>query len=237
MAISTARTPTLADAIRKLLEDRLADVHTCLPGRITKYDSAKQIADIEVCVKKRTLTDDGDVIVESFPVIPNVPVDIAQTTNFFMSFPVSAGDFVWLHVVEQSLDKWLHQGSESLGSPSGPGIEDPIERRFNLKDCFATLARNPTSAIAETETDCVVIGGRASAPRVYLTSSIIGLGAKAPTSFAAKADSVQARLDALAAAISGWTPVPNDGGAALKAALASWLAGSNNVAATKVKIV
>jgi hypothetical protein len=31
--------------------------------------------------------------------------------------------------------------------------------------------------------------------------------------------------------------VPNDGGAALKTALAGWLAGSNDVAATKVAAV
>jgi hypothetical protein len=49
------------------------------------------------------------------------------------------------------------------------------------------------------------------------------------------ASPVKSRLDALAQAINGWVPVPNDGGGALKAALASWLGGSNDVASSNLK--
>lgn len=60
------------------------------------------------------------------------------------------------------------------------------------------------------------------------------LGGAAATKHVALAEDVTARLDALAAAITAWVPVPMDGGAALKAALASWLAGSNLVASDNV---
>jgi hypothetical protein len=56
------------------------------------------------------------------------------------------------------------------------------------------------------------------------------------TDFAAMAGLVQAQLAGLKSAINGWTPVPNDGGAALKVALTSWLASSSAVACAKVKI-
>ena len=64
------------------------------------------------------------------------------------------------------------------------------------------------------------------------------LGADGAAAAVALATAVMARLDALKAALGvGWVVVPADGGAALKAALATWLAGSNDVAATKVNAV
>lgn len=53
--------------------------------------------------------------------------------------------------------------------------------------------------------------------------------------FVALSNLVSAQLQDLKDAINGWVPVPNDGGAALKTALSSWLASSSAVAATKVK--
>lgn len=57
--------------------------------------------------------------------------------------------------------------------------------------------------------------------------------------FVALANLVDAQLAALKSAIAGWTPVPNDGGAALKAALTALFTGPPvwpaSTAATKVK--
>jgi len=53
--------------------------------------------------------------------------------------------------------------------------------------------------------------------------------------FVALGNLVSAQLADLKSAINGWTPVPNDGGAALKVALTSWLASSSAVSAVKVK--
>ncbi len=39
-----------------------------------------------------------------------------------------------------------------------------------------------------------------------------------------KLNNIENKIDDLISAINGWVPVPNDGGAALKAALTSWLA-------------
>ncbi len=53
--------------------------------------------------------------------------------------------------------------------------------------------------------------------------------------FVALGNLVTAQLADLKSAINGWAPVPNDGGAALKIALTSWLASSSAVSAVKVK--
>lgn len=61
------------------------------------------------------------------------------------------------------------------------------------------------------------------------------LGSEGATDFIALASLVKSRLDGLKVAFNTWAVVPNDGGGALKTALATWIAGSNAVAATKVK--
>lgn len=60
------------------------------------------------------------------------------------------------------------------------------------------------------------------------------LGDEMATKQVALGPMVQARLDALLAAFAAWVPVPADGGAALKTALAAWLAGNNLVSSTNV---
>lgn len=59
-------------------------------------------------------------------------------------------------------------------------------------------------------------------------------GGEAASSAVALAPPIEARDAALVAAITGWVPAPNDGGGALKAALADWLADDFAVGAAKV---
>ena len=76
----------------------------------------------------------------------------------------------------------------------------------------------------------------ATVTKLVLDGTTVYLGAESGAQFVALSNLVGAQLDALKTAISGWTPVPNDGGAALKTALtalfATW---PGSVAATKVK--
>ncbi len=83
--------------------------------------------------------------------------------------------------------------------------------------------------------------------RVYLNfaDDIVHLGAKDADDFLAKTtetkandDALKADLDALRNVFSTWVPVATDGGAALKAAIASWLSAAPTMAdptTTKVK--
>jgi phage gp45-like len=57
-----------------------------------------------------------------------------------------------------------------------------------------------------------------------------------PSDFAALASKVDQQLGDLKSALNAWTPVPNDGGAALKVAIATFAASASAVGSTKVKI-
>lgn len=81
----------------------------------------------------------------------------------------------------------------------------------------------------------------ATVNELVLNATMAYIGAKGGANFIALANKVQNYLTALSSAINGWTPVPNDGGAALKAALSSagiiggtW---GTDCAATKAKAI
>jgi hypothetical protein len=203
MAVPDSQEPSIIDALEAYLDSRLLDVHVCLPGRLKSYDTATQKGDVQVCVRRLVQDEDGTRVFETFPIIYDVPVDQMQTANHFISFPIAAGDFVWVHFVEQSIDAWLSNG--------GVNVQDPIKRRFDLRDCYATLARNPTSPVAEAESDSLVIGGKGSRPRAYFKDTDISLGSKTPTSFVALAQKVDQELQKIQTTIS--TFIPGSGGA------------------------
>lgn len=83
--------------------------------------------------------------------------------------------------------------------------------------------------------------GSVEAPEVQIRHGLHAVAIVFPSiegqtvDFVALGNLVGAQLADLKSAINGWTPVSNDGGAALKVALASWLASSSAVSATKVK--
>ncbi len=235
MAPPISNSPGWVEAIKIALQRGVREeLHTCLPGRIESYDKDTQLADVRICVKQRLTKDTGVVEYQEFigtneipGLVPGVRVEFNQSADFFMSFPLAAGDFVWLHIVERSVDAWFTNG--------GVGVEDPIDRHHDLSDCWAVPARDPSAPLTNTENDAVVIGHKTSGPRAYFTSSIIGLGAKAPSNFVGDGTKTMQQLADLKTAINGWTVVPNDGGAALKTALTAWLSSSSDVRLTKVK--
>ncbi len=75
--------------------------------------------------------------------------------------------------------------------------------------------------------------------KTIIKGTTVYVGDETGAQFIAMSNKVKAWLDAFNAAVSGWTPVPNDGGAALKVALATLIGGvpATDVAATKGKVV
>lgn len=195
MATPAARTATLAEALREVVDFRLTNVHTVLPGRIQSYDSAKQTAEVVLCLKRRVHTESGDDILEDFPPLPNVRIEFPQTASFFMSFPLAANDFVWVHFGEQSLDAWYDRG--------GTNIEDPVDRRFDLSDAFAVPARDPSNPIGDTNSSAIVIGAKGGTnARAYFKQSIIALGEENPSEFVALATKVFNEINALRSTVN-----------------------------------
>lgn len=107
-------TPTIAEVIRAAIDSRLADVHTCLPGRVVSYDATKQQADVEIVVRSAVEASDGSTMHESYPVIPAVPVAWMRGGGYSLQFPLAKGDHVWLMFSEAAMGFWRTSGQVSV---------------------------------------------------------------------------------------------------------------------------
>ena len=103
-------TPDFTEALRRVIESRLLDVHTALPGRVEAYDAATQTADIQPMIKNVVADPDGAELEEAFPIIPAVPVRFPRGGGYFLVFPLEVGDFVLLTFCEKSIDQFMAQG-------------------------------------------------------------------------------------------------------------------------------
>ena len=196
---------TLEQAIAELVEDRLLDVHTALPGRVQTYYPADQTADVLLL-----LTVHG----ESIPVLPRIPVAFPRGGGAFVSLPLAAGDFVFVLFAEQDIGVWRARA----GAPGTPGDlrRHPFSGGVALP-CVYPDARK----LADAHATNIVIGFDGGNQVHIKPGGEIATGVENPTKHAAQAEEVLARLNELKSAINGWTPVPNDGGAALKTALST----------------
>lgn len=120
-------TPDEAHAAQ--IEGRLKDLHTCLPGVIVSYDAATQTASVQPSIQRLFLTR-GLV---NLPLCVDVPVAFPGGGDFFLTFPVQAGDECLLFFSERSIDNWHVSG----------GIQPPSEYRLHdLSDGLAVVGLN-----------------------------------------------------------------------------------------------
>lgn len=125
-------------AIRSLLSDEL---HTCLPGKITKIiDYKKKKVSVKPLVKRSYV--DGTIL--ELPIIDNVPVVYPEIGEALLKFPLIVGTKVLLVFAERSLDNWLSSGNDSL---PGHAI------KFSITDAIAIIGLNDFSSANDLITD------------------------------------------------------------------------------------
>lgn len=124
------------------IDSRLKDLHTCLPGIVHSFDPDTQTASVQPAIK-RVFTEKGAVYL---PLCVDVPVAFPGGGDFFLTFPVKAGDECVLQFSERCIDFWHAFG----------GIQLPAEYRLHdLSDAFATVGINsqPHKITAFSSTD------------------------------------------------------------------------------------
>lgn len=126
-----------ATELRRLIGTELADVHTCLPGKIVSFDGNTAV--VRPALSKALAS--GRVL--DAPDIVSVPVHFPRGLGgtAIISVPLAAGDDVTLHFSERALENWLS------GTDGVPG--DP--RMFDLSDAFATPVCRPGGVAIDTQ--------------------------------------------------------------------------------------
>jgi hypothetical protein len=117
------------EAAAASVENRLKDLHTCLPGIIDRFDPETQTASVQPAIK-RIFTERGTV---DLPLCMDVPVSFPGGGDFFLTFPVKPGDECLLLFSERCIDAWHFEG----------GTQPPEEFRLHdLSDAIALVGLN-----------------------------------------------------------------------------------------------
>jgi hypothetical protein len=111
-------------AVIELVESLMADIHTCMPGKVEAYDYASQKATVTPLLRRAFL--DGSQVAHE--PIPGVPVIFPSSSVASMTFPIKAGDTILLVFSEKSLERWL---------PAGGTADTTVNRHHSLGDAIA----------------------------------------------------------------------------------------------------
>lgn len=240
--MSSEETPDLLDVLELFGENLLNSLHTAMPGRVERYDPATQRADVQPLVRRRVPvagTDRRQWAHEELPLIPSVRVMHPRAKTAFVHLPIATGDTVLLVFCETGIGHW----EAGDGSITDAGDE----RRHHLSHAVAIPgfypASNNISGIDDGNRTHIQVGFNGGA-RLSIkpngdvqiaTDGTITLAGVGAAQFMARADRVDAELGRIRDVLTGWTPAPNDGGAALKAAATAAFTGAQSTAADQVK--
>jgi hypothetical protein len=126
----------LREIIRRASDARAAEVFTTFPGRVETYDPATQTADVAPVVRRHLPTEEGDIMYEDLPILPNVPVCFPRGGGCYVQFPLVKGDHVLIHVSMLGTAEWRKDGETS----------DPGDLRLHHPaNCFAVPCVAPNS--------------------------------------------------------------------------------------------
>jgi len=105
--------------IRKMIEERIHDIHTSLPAKIEEYDAKTMYAKVKLLNKKELQGEMAEI-----PPIVEVPVAHLNAGPFIIRPPYKKGDNVLVIFSEKALDKLLISGDP----------ENPQIKRFHSYD-------------------------------------------------------------------------------------------------------
>ncbi len=163
----SSRNSSLQDLLARFRESLTADLHTSLPGKIVRYDSSTQKADVQPLIKERYTDESGATQVRDLPVIPAVPVQFPGAGGYRITFPIATDDTGLVVFSESSLDKWLVSG----------GTVDPSdERRHDLTDAvFLPGLRDFGHPLGSAPTDRATFG-KDDGLQIHVDGSKIRIG-------------------------------------------------------------
>jgi hypothetical protein len=162
-------TPNLPDVFGMAFAAYARRLHTGIPARVERYDSARQAIDAKPLVKRGYFGEDGERAYEELPVVTDVPVVFPGAGAYTLMMPVAVGDTVWLSFSEASLDEWLQSGRlvEPLSerrhaltdAVAHIGLRDFSHRRSNAPTDHARLGHDSGAAIELRQADIRIGGG------------------------------------------------------------------------------
>lgn len=112
----------LVESISKMVDSKINEIHTTMPGKILSYDAKMGLA--TVLPEMKFKLQNGTTV--AYPQITGVPVVFPQGNGqqATIAYPVKAGDGCLIFIAEHSIEYWLY------------GQETDTDLSFDLTDAF-----------------------------------------------------------------------------------------------------
>ena len=195
-----SETISLGETIKRIISAKMVDIHTALPGRVKSYDNTKQVADIELMIKRQVPTggDEDPDILETLPILPSVPVMFPSGGGgYFISFPLQAGDSVLVIFNERDTSHY-----RSTGDVSDPGL--PTTHGLSGAVCFPVTFGPSSNSLSDTSSSDMIIGKDGGSANMTIKSSKVEIGGTGDS--AALASKVDKIYTAITTAVAAGSP-------------------------------
>lgn len=207
--------------IEAIVEAKLADVFTALPGVVTKYDPNTNTVDVRPTVRHGVPDPENGIgTYEDLPVVQSVPVQFPSVAGGGITFPIVIGTPVLLVFCAEDLSGWWASGE----------VSDPV----------VPIQHGLTGAVAIPG-----IRTKATPPPVSVGNTVIHatgevhLGGPDPSDAVALASLAKAELEALVVAVKTHVHVcaapSSPSGPPVDATLVPWDHNVSDVKSDKVK--
>jgi hypothetical protein len=116
----------IVQLIRRIIEEKLANIYTQMPGQVVSYDDSKNTCSVQPCINRiRTNSASSDFI--KLPQLDDVPVKQFGSGKVHLTVAPQAGSYGAICFSMRSIAEWFING----------GIVDPTNsRKFDLSNCW-----------------------------------------------------------------------------------------------------
>lgn len=125
----------LIKGISLLINEKMSNIHTCIPAKITEIDMSTLRAKVKP--EGKIVLADGTQV--DYPIVADVPVLLPTFKGLSFAFPINEGDDCLLLFAEQSLDKWKNEG------------ESYSRMKFSITDAIALIGFSPNPDIGAAQ--------------------------------------------------------------------------------------
>lgn len=222
----------LDELVRLLVRKVKTEIHTALPATVAAYVPAvpgvmPPCVDLQPSFMAVYFGARGQELPKPLPKVYRAVLGMPHGGGFRMTWEPQPGDTGWIIVSERSLEKWY--------ATAGAPVDPVFQHTHNVGDALflpmggpagAQLSIAPGLSLGTAVPATPVQPGEIHiAPDGTITiRSTTTITLDAPAVHLLNGAALGLFLTTLHAAITGWTPVAQDGGAALKTALIAWLA-------------
>ncbi|HHI0811468.1 TPA: Gp138 family membrane-puncturing spike protein [Escherichia coli] len=150
-------------------------LRVALPGIIQSFDPETVTCTVQPAIYGQRLGDDGALVSEEMPILPDVPVVFPRGGGCTLTFPVKPGDECLLVFSDRCIDFWWQSG----------GVQEPVDpRQHDLSDAFAIVGpQSQAQKISSISTSAVELRSDDGGTKLSLNPSTGAITGTAPGGF------------------------------------------------------